>query len=1641
MDEVDIENVEDLNELEARLYAQVHHYHEAGETNAGLLTQMDGINENAERNVVVENPSDEERNVRFQKRYWIHGEYSATKQQLSRQSQQITNKGKIPTQHIDSGSPMETIQTDISDLGRKAVCESEVISLEPDKSEPKLGLPNGANKNAQTRNSREKNVQNLTPKSTNHKSNIKRNPVAEWMKRNGKSNNPVVKVDINSKANSNQGPFFKQQQKLDKAKRWEDKKQKSKKAKVSAKKQNPVTASDIIDLLSSDESDNSDVVVIPVPPPPTFTVDDSDDDGIDNKKSLPTVLHQEEENALDSTDVQMTASSSFIKPQQMNTQNLTVSEIGDKRLENSSRCTSPCSIQSSDDFIGQHDRSRLLETSGMADDEDLLLLTTDVNSLLEKPNEKSLEKSILNKSSAEGVNRKGPSEFTTPKTSSAIRKMDYRVEQTQFKALDVYDSESDITDSVYSKGATKSTVIRQIDSCSSDEVEDITSVTSRTKRLRKRRASSSNKGSDVNYDNTQSSSGDTCNSEDEGDNSGAERTQIPFIARGVAVERKLRKNSRTLSTSSPATSKPSRSGSSKGHMSDGDFIAKLNHLVQGQDDKNSIGDSDEADNAPSAREIAEKILGEREKPFDTAVPKVVCNELNDVLTAIDEFGKYEQDSSRGSDISIYQKAGNNQQKKVVYKTLPNDNNIQIISYVADKTPSSPDIRTPKQRTRNGSPIYNIVYAYGPFPGGGLGWSNEMRKFYQASWNGEDFDLSELWKKMNHDKNIWRIYPEDRFSKSVKRLNNLKCTNCCEFGHARSHCKRPRKPLICYMCGESGHQEPRCPNTICLRCGNKTQVFIKGCNACSFQNRLLCPICKIRGHSIEHCPDKWRRYYATTEPNAFLQNNIVYNTKKYCCICGKRGHLSDVCRNSMHLEYPPILNTVRSHERSYDDIVMKSTSGGIAFNLMYEPTMEYSLGMAEQTAPDRYYGRFLNAVGMGYLMKRKRCTSSNTTEVPAKQSKKQIECNKAICAAPNQVQEISASECADNEFSKEATNVNDDCPPAEEVESTTGNDEDDIQLNVVTPTLSNFSNFKSPNNVTSVTNPPQFLDSDSNYSFSEHFDLPSTSTNIPGQISPDNENSQFEAPVVAHSVVSRNKSRPMEDLPEFIPLVDSTLYCDNEEVVDQNSGRILPEGISNRFVVAESEDEENSNGRGSKTVQSLPDGLPCEAKIYMNNFHSKYLLSQEGGIFLKRCSKNCDLKARLDFTSVGYVLVIFGLPKDQDKFQRELLMKYREIADQEGQKNVRSTPNIPKRTDVLIRFLRDDINQLMSNLGNVNHLYKRLLYVERQQSKSGAKLADKIRRSLNMILVGQAGLQDGNVHLDKILLGLKTLINDYSSEESTPLSLRSEISRHWKFIFSSYRHENYQDLIRTYNNLVLKNRMTRIAIDPLILGNKVLNTSLTAEQKEKMEQSKPQSESENNSSSSSGSQNNLRINSLTPKTSKIPKRKTNQGLGTPTMTHSPIKTPVTQNIRSDMNMSTPIKTKSLTTNATTPISGSRKQQSKILPPPPFANPEKRSTVVTNVQQVSEKCKNTCDTLLKEISKPSPRKGSNVRDSKLPSTFWSRESMRYLDECIIIVSSRPELMEKVRRVQNKSKNGQLSYNDYLAVIKLHTALTGK
>lgn len=71
--------------------------------------------------------------------------------------------------------------------------------------------------------------------------------------------------------------------------------------------------------------------------------------------------------------------------------------------------------------------------------------------------------------------------------------------------------------------------------------------------------------------------------------------------------------------------------------------------------------------------------------------------------------------------------------------------------------------------------------------------------------------------------------------------------------------------------------------------------MKYCSACLPQNNLTCPICKLRGHSIDLCPDKWRRYHSTVSMELEciicieFSNNVVsdynlHNSENFSDIC-------------------------------------------------------------------------------------------------------------------------------------------------------------------------------------------------------------------------------------------------------------------------------------------------------------------------------------------------------------------------------------------------------------------------------------------------------------------------------------------------------------------------------------------------------------------------------------------------------------------------------------------------------------------------------------------------------------------------------------------------------------------------------------
>lgn len=439
---------EALQDLEARLYAQVHHEQAVDEQ----IVAPDQL------------ASSSQQSSRRFNRYW----------------NDVTpkNSGNLVSKRV---SYPETRQTNNSPPPK------ETVGIEKGPSPPKMIVPQASGSDHGEKGS-ELEVQN-----TESEKNVFAKP---------------QKLPKSSKAKT---PFANKVSKLERAKKLEQKKKKKEQLKAKRAKKKVET----IVIETSDDNDDE-VQVIPIPPPPCFTIDDS--------------------------------SSEEDKP--------------------NSRCPSPTSSVTSDDFIGQQDRSRLIEENQRADDVDLAELQDSLSSFQDalKPQETTAK--------------------TTPKDT------EYVVTEPNFKAIDIYEeSEQDIPDSVYQKGS-KSETLEIRDSSSSLEEIPVDENVRKNKKFRKRRASSSNKESE-----NQSTS-----DEDEGESN---PMIPPYLVQGIAVEKckeaKIRRKSQSSKHSGDI------------HSSDNEFINKITSIATGTIPEDSSDDEDEEEEPITARAIVEDILQKSSK--------------------------------------------------------------------------------------------------------------------------------------------------------------------------------------------------------------------------------------------------------------------------------------------------------------------------------------------------------------------------------------------------------------------------------------------------------------------------------------------------------------------------------------------------------------------------------------------------------------------------------------------------------------------------------------------------------------------------------------------------------------------------------------------------------------------------------------------------------------------------------------------------------------------------------------------------------------------------------------------------------------------------------------------------------------------
>lgn len=517
------------------------------------------------------------------------------------------------------------------------------------------------------------------------------------------------------------GPFGKANRKLEQHQRLAEKRQKSKRAQANKKlRQNKEKPIELISLVDSEKSsDADDVVIVPLPPVPIIDVDASDEEPVQQQQPELSYL---EENAMDAADVSLTGD-------RQPTEQVTMA----------SQLNSPSSsVLSSDDFIVQKDTSRLLAERARATDEDLLVLTE--NAMREAAEPAREEKEQTADTSSEY-------EFVPPSRLEEI-KQNYRVDEQQFRALDVYESESDLTESgVYCKAKQKPvpTIIRNVDSDSdSTDIEQVIEpIVNKTKRLRKRRASSTNQ--------SQSDPNNECDQNDTetDDDAGVQSTGVPGIARGMAVERCKRKIRRI----------------SQRRNSESVIPAEQHKKKTPVDDASSESAAEES--LPTARQIAERLLKQKkdreratsEQRNDETMDSIGSDantedeaEMNNAIVAV--CMEFDENRSR------MPSADDSKQKEEVSTTEPdpelepeaeaeaksteaNEAEVEINNIEIQSEPQLETEVAEVQVVHNLPALEEQVNVKDL-----IGWNDEMCRFYNDSWHGENFNLQKILRGMS-----------------------------------------------------------------------------------------------------------------------------------------------------------------------------------------------------------------------------------------------------------------------------------------------------------------------------------------------------------------------------------------------------------------------------------------------------------------------------------------------------------------------------------------------------------------------------------------------------------------------------------------------------------------------------------------------------------------------------------------------------------------------------------------------------------------------------------------------------------------------------------------------------------------------------
>lgn len=220
----------------------------------------------------------------------------------------------------------------------------------------------------------------------------------------------------------------------------------------------------------------------------------------------------------------------------------------------------------------------------------------------------------------------------------------------------------------------------------------------------------------------------------------------------------------------------------------------------------------------------------------------------------------------------------------------------------------------------------------------------------------------------------------------------------------------------------------------------------------------------------------------------------------------------------------------------------------------------------------------------------------------------------------------------------------------------------------------------------------------------------------------------------------------------------------------------------------------------------------EARIVITKpHHARLLLSNESGYnFLNDAHKTHSVSIRMEWESDCNVLVVVGTYVNQKRFHDDLIVFLEDTSRNKSMANF-----LPRNKVSLVSIIRQQYNLLeTSETFDVNEQYAAMKRNESIKTKDGSMKADDARRNLNIVLMGRAGLGSGKIHLAELGRKFKMVLDD-KNDRLVARKLLDEISNHYNYIFSSYRHDNYPALISEYEELKKTNSLPALDWDPAL----------------------------------------------------------------------------------------------------------------------------------------------------------------------------------------------------------------------------------